>query len=137
MPPLFLEIADVLAIHQHQIGKYGGHTGIRDAGLLDSAIAVPQATFQGQFLHVDLFEMAAAYLFHIARNHAFVDGNKRTATIAAIFFLELNGLETTSPEPALEALVRAIAEGRQGKPEIAEFFRSNCHPSGDIETTSE
>jgi death-on-curing protein len=83
MRPLFLDLDHVLRTHHSLIETYGGAEGIRDVGLLHSAIAMPQASFGGQFLHQDLFEMAAAYLYHIVQNHAFVDGNKRTGAAAA------------------------------------------------------
>ena len=76
---IFLEIEDVLEIHREQIDAYGGDAGIRDRGLLESAVAQVSATFDAELLHGDLAGVAAAYLFHIAKNHAFVDGNKRTA----------------------------------------------------------
>lgn len=91
--PEFLTLAEVLEIHGSQIDAHGGSHGIRDRGLLESALAVPQAGFGGMFLHDGLFEMAAAYAFHIAENQPFVDGNKRTALAAALVFLELNGVE--------------------------------------------
>lgn len=72
--PEFLRLDDLLEIHRDQIERYGGVLGARDIGLLQSAIAQPCATFAGNYLHADLFEMAAAYLFHIARNHPFIDG---------------------------------------------------------------
>jgi death-on-curing protein len=77
MLPLFLDIDRVLRTHRSLIERYGGAEGIRDVGLLHSAIAMPQASFGGEFLHKNLFEMAAAYLYHIVQNHPFVDGNKR------------------------------------------------------------
>lgn len=79
MMPRFLNLLESLEIHQSRIELYGGTDGVRDLGLLQSALAQPSAGFDGEFLHKDLFEMAAAYLFHIVRNHPFVDGNKRTA----------------------------------------------------------
>src|SRR5438128_2739268 len=111
MNPTFLTLDEVLAIHLDQLARYGGAAGVRDLGLLQSAIAQPQATFGGQFLHQDLVAMAAAYLFHIVQNHPFVDGNKRVGTVAAIVFLELNGLELDAPEDQLEALVLSVAQG--------------------------
>jgi death-on-curing protein len=78
--PLFLSLERVLRIHRSMIEQYGGEEGIRDAGLLHFAIAVPQASFGGEYLHADLFEMAAAYLYHIVQNHPFIDGNIRTMT---------------------------------------------------------
>ena len=73
MNPEFLDIEDVIEIHRQQIEEIGGLDGIRDVRLLDSALAQPMAAFGGQFLHADLFSMAAAYLFHIVSNHAFID----------------------------------------------------------------
>ena len=84
--PKFIEKQDVLSIHSKQINLYGGSLGIRDEGLLDSAIYQPQATFGGELLHPTIVEQAAAYLFHIANNHAFVDGNKRTAFDVMVHF---------------------------------------------------
>ena len=84
MMPMFLDLDRVLRIHQSLIDAYGGAAGIRDVGLLHSAIAMPQASFGGAFLHKDLFEMAAAYLYHIVQNHPFFDGNKRTGAADAI-----------------------------------------------------
>jgi len=89
----FLSLSDILRIHQDQIEHYGGATGIRDSDLLESAVSMPQTAFDGQFVHHDLFEMAAAYLFHIVQNHPFVDGNKRTGTVAALVFLAMNHVE--------------------------------------------
>lgn len=92
MEPTFLTIDEVLAIHQDQIARYGGSAGVRDWGLLQSAIAMPAATFGGQFLHGDLSEMAAACLFHIVQNRPFIDGNKRVGAVAAYVFLALNDI---------------------------------------------
>lgn len=106
--PDFLALDEVLEIHRDQISRYGGAPGVGDAGLLQSAIAQPKATFAGQYLHADLFEMAAAYLFHIVKNHPFIDGNKRVGAVAAIVFLELNGLEVNAPEDEYELLVLQV-----------------------------
>ena len=123
MTPIFLATEQVLAIHQHQIEQYGGSLGVRDAGMLESALSAPKASFGGEFLHSDLFLMAAAYVFHITKDHAFVDGNKRTAAIAALYFFELNG-HAIEPNPEeYEELVRRVAVGGVEKDEIASFFR--------------
>ena len=82
MDPEFLVIDDVLDIHERQLAQFGGGGGIRDRGLLESAVAAPQASFGGEWLHSDIFEMAAAYAFHIAENQPFIDGNKGTACSA-------------------------------------------------------
>ena len=89
--PEFLALDEVLGIHADQIRRYGGTVGLRDLGLLRSALAMPQTTFDDEFIHGTLFEMAAAYLFHLARNHPFLDGNKRTPLMCALVFLGLNG----------------------------------------------
>lgn len=126
--PEFLSLAEVLAIHRDQIGRYGGEPRVRDLGLLESALAMPAAGSRGRYFHEDLQAMAAAYLFHIVRNHPFADGNKRTGAMAAFAFLALNGLVLDAEEPRFEALVRAVAEGRAAKAEVAEFFRRNTVP---------
>ena len=123
MAPVFLTLDEVLDIHRDQIQRYGGTPGIRDLGLLQSALAQPEAAFGGQFLHADLFEMAAAYLFHITQNHPFVDGNKRAGTATALVFLDMNDIEVNAPEDDLVQLVLDVAQGNAGKKEIADFFR--------------
>lgn len=125
----FLSEEDVQMIHQDQIERYGGQDGVLDAGLLQSAIAMPQQTFNGNYLHGDVFEMAAAYLFHLSRDHAFVDGNKRTGAVAAILFLEQNGKEFSVEEDALVEIAISAAEGKADKKELAEFFRKFCADS--------
>lgn len=126
MGPTFLGLEEVLQIHADQIERHGGSSGIRDLGLLESAIAMPQASFGGQLLHADIFEMAAAYLFHIVRNHPFVDGNKRGGTAAALVFLRLNGVSIRVTNAALVKTVLAVAQGKIGKAAIAEFFRKGA-----------
>lgn len=96
MQPEFLRIEDVLRIHQDQIEHYGGSPELRDSSLLASAVETPRASFDGRFLHGDLFEIAAAYLFHLVQNHPFVDGNKRTGTAAALVFLDFHGITIRS-----------------------------------------
>ncbi|MCB9062835.1 MAG: Fic family protein [Halobacteriovoraceae bacterium] len=77
----FLTIFEVLEIHENQIELYGGSLGVRDKGLLLAALAQPETTFDGNFLHQDIFSMASAYMFHIISNHPFIDGNKRVVTL--------------------------------------------------------
>jgi death-on-curing protein len=124
--PLFLDIERVLRTHLSLIERYGGAPGVRDAGLLHSAIAMPQASFGGELLHKDLFEMAAAYLFHIVQNHPFIDGNKRTGAATAIIFLDMNGIQIEADEGGLVDLTLRVARADAGKQEIAEFFRSRA-----------
>jgi death-on-curing protein len=121
--PVFLTLDEVLALHADQIDRYGGSIGIRDLGLLASAIGMPSSTFGGQFLHETLPEMAAAYLFHIAKNHPFVDGNKRTALATALGFLWMNDFEILATEDELTELVLGVACGQAGKPDVAIFFK--------------
>ena len=120
--PRFLLLEEVLGIHAHQIEMYGGSFGVRDAGLLQSAVAAPQAAFAGELLHGSLFEMAAAYLFHLARNHPFIDGNKRVALASALVFLELNGLSIDAPDEDLVHLVVRVAAGEESKSAAAVFL---------------
>ncbi len=86
MSPDFLTLEEVIEIHDDQIARYGGARGIRDLGLLESALAQPQTMFGGAFLHTDLFDMAAAYFFHIIQNHPLMDGNKRVGAVTALVF---------------------------------------------------
>ncbi len=123
--PEFLTLDEVLGIHADQIRRYGGTEGLRDLGLLQSALAMPQTTFDDEFLHGTLFEMAAAYLFHLARNHPFLDGNKRTALMSALVFLGLNGYRLDAGSDALYHLVDGAASGSIDKAEIAVFLREH------------
>ena len=123
---LFLSLDDIIESHQNQIDTYGGSHGIRDIGLLESAIAQPEASFGGQYLNADIFEMAAAYLYHLVMNHPFVDGNKRLGLEAALIFLEINNENLNASDQELIDLVLKTTAGQVGKREIAEFFRSHC-----------
>ena len=100
-------------------------------GLLESALAMPSASFDGTYLHADIYTMAAAYLFHIVSNHPFVDGNKRAGMVVALTFLDMNGYwfnekSESDLDDALESLVLSVACGETGKDEIATFFRKHC-----------
>jgi death-on-curing protein len=121
--PLFLHVEDVLLIHEEQLAEYGGSAGVRDAALLDSAVAMPRATVGGNFAHEDLFAMAAAYAFHVAQNQPFVDGNKRTGLLAAVVFLDLNGVVLSDPKGRLYDAMIAIAERRMDKAGFATLLR--------------
>ncbi len=124
--PVFLGLDEVIEIHHDQIKRYGGHPGILDIGILKSTVAMPSATFDGKYLHAGIFEMAAAYLFHIARNHPFIDGNKRTGAVASIVFLMLNGIDFHADENDFERIVLLTAEGKTDKATIARFFKDNA-----------
>lgn len=121
--PRFLTLAETLLIHADQLRNYGGKFGLLDISLLSSALAQPEASYAGPFLHEDLFAMAGAYAFHICQNHPFVDGNKRTALAAALVFLDLNGVVLEEREDRLFDLMMAIATGRAAKAEAASTFR--------------
>ena len=123
MEPIFLTFDEVLEIHRDQIERYGGETGVRDIGLLQSAVAMPKSRFSGGYLHQDLHDMAAAYLFHIVQNHPFLDGNKRTGAVAAIVFLDINAIDVEVEEEDLESLVISVASGSAEKDAVARFFR--------------
>ena len=135
--PVFLSEQAVLLIHEEQLIEFGGAQGVRDPGLLLSAVAQPRATFGGTFLHPDLYKMAAAYLYHIVKNHPFVDGNKRTGLVAALSFLDLNGVAVDREEPALYDLMIAVADDRLAKSLIAEQLRRLFPPSPPSEDEHE
>ena len=108
---IFLTLAEVISIHENQIELYGGESGIRDLTLLSSALAVPQATFDVKYLHGDIFDMAAAYCYHICQNHPFIDGNKRVALVSALVFLDINGIDIKYSEDILFKMMVSISKG--------------------------
>src|SRR5688572_17962908 len=97
----FFTYDEVVQFHADQLRLFGGQDGIRDDGVLRSALATPEATFDGLYLHSDEFMMAAAYAFHIAQGQPFVDGNKRTGLNAALVFLDINGWSVDDPQGEL------------------------------------
>ena len=123
MEPLFLSLADIVRIHVDQIDRYGDQAGVRDLGLLQSALAMPQASFGQEWLHRDLYEMAAAYAFHLSQNHPFVDGNKRTALACTLVFLELNDTSLADPEGRLYQAMMDVASSTLDKLGLASIFR--------------
>ena len=126
--PAFLTLAEVVEIHADQIRRYGGQAGVRDLELLQSAIAQPEASFGGAWLHADRFEMAAAYAYHICQNHPFFDGNKRAALASALVFLDLNGVSLTDPKGRLRRTMLQVAKGALTKSELAGVLRELAHP---------
>ncbi len=124
--PRFLDLDHIMRLHRSLFEHYGGIDGTRDIGLLHSAIAMPQASYDGESLHTDIYEMAAAYLYHLVQNHPFLDGNKRTGAASAIVFLAINDVQIDNDEDGLVALTLSVATGQVGKSEIAEFFRSHA-----------
>lgn len=121
-PPAFLGLEHVLAIHRRSIAEFGGDPSVRDHGLLESAVAMPAAQFGGEFLHDGMPAMAAAYLFHLCKNHPFVDGNKRTALASAEVFLLLNGMRLDAGNKDLAELTLGVAASRVSKEEATAFF---------------
>jgi len=124
--PTFLSVEDVLLIHAGTIAEEGGLAGVRNYGLLESAVLMPQQRFAGRYLHRDLPAMAAAYLYHICRNHPFLDGNKRAAAMAAYVFLDVNGLDLSAAPADLESTVLAVAAGDCSKLDLTRWMRRHC-----------
>jgi death-on-curing protein len=109
---IHLTVDIVREIHLEAITQFGGSDGVREPALLESAIAAPQASFGGKSMYADLPEIAAAYLYYICRNHAFIDGNKRAALGACLVFLRLNGFSPAHDGPPWEELTLDIAASR-------------------------
>ena len=124
MQPVFLTLADAVRIHVDQIERSGGRTGIRDIGILQPALAMPEASFGGEWMHRDPYEMAAAYAFHISQDQPFVDGNKRTGLACALVFLELNGVSLSDPAGRLYQAMMDVAVGDADKWALADTFRA-------------
>lgn len=121
----FLNKKTILAFHKDQVETYGGSQGIRDEGLLESALSQPQVSFGGEYIHKSIFEMAAAYGFHICQNHPFYDGNKRTALIAMYTFLYVNGYRLQADKKSLFAIVIDLASGKVEKKDLAEYLKKH------------
>ena len=128
--PCFLSLAEVIEVHADQIKRYGGQDGVRDLGLLESALAQPEASFAGEWLHPGLADMAAAYAYHLCQNHPFIDGNKRAALACALVFLELNGLGIRDPHGRLKGAMLSIASGTMQKAEFARLLRTLPRKNG-------
>ncbi|MPZ36986.1 MAG: type II toxin-antitoxin system death-on-curing family toxin [Rhizobiales bacterium] len=124
--PRWLELGIVLDFHAEQLALFGGADGIRDLGLLESALARAQNKYS--YGETDLAVLAAAYGFGIARNHPFVDGNKRTALASVIVFLNLNKFDLDAPQEAATAIVLALAAGEIGEDVLARWIADNIQP---------
>lgn len=120
--PIFLTVDQVLEVHRRAIEEFGGSAELRDRGLLESAVAMPAAQFGGEYLHESLAAMAAAYLFHLCKNHPFVDGNKRVSLAAAETFVLLNRHKLAASDDELEKLTLGVADGSISKREATTFF---------------
>lgn len=120
--PRFLSNSQIIKIHERQISQFGGTAGIRDEGLLDSALAQPQATFSGELLHPTIHEQAAAYLYHLAMNHPFIDGNKRTAFAVMDTFITLNGYSLNLSTAETYNMVIRVVKQEISKEELSVFL---------------
>lgn len=121
---VFLTVDDVLEIHCRVIEAFGGDEGLRDRGLLESAVAMPRSTFDGTELHPGLAQKAAAYHFHLCANHPFVDGNKRVAVATAELFVMVNGRELSASDDELVELTMGVASGCLSKARAVAFFEA-------------
>lgn len=119
----WIEAGVVLAVHDVQIAEHGGVAGIRDFGLLESALARPKNRFG--YTNADLFDLAASYGFGIARNHPFIDGNKRTAYVVTRLFLRLNGLDLTAPPAERVLIFERVGHGSVSEKDLGAWFRAN------------
>ncbi len=133
----FLSVDQVLAIHQRGIDEHGGSTELSDRGLLESAAAMPRAQFAGEFLHAGPPTMAAAYLFHLCKNHPFVDGNKRVAIATAETFVLLNDHELVATDDELIHLTLGVADGSISKDEAIAFFRKHVRSAKSVKAKRE
>jgi len=118
----FLTLSEVLLIYEDQIRRYGGTYGVRNLALLSSAVYVPQATFEREYLHKTIPEMAAAYAYHICENHALVDGNKRVALATALVFLDINGYDFACSEEEIYQIMMAVASNKMNKAALTGKF---------------
>ena len=121
---IWMDKALVLAIHDRQVAEHGGRTGLRDDGLLESALARPQQLHAHSDPAPDLADLAASLAFGLARNHPFVDGNKRTAAVCCETFVELNGGQLKADDPDLFVQYLALAEGKLSEREFAAWLRA-------------
>lgn len=122
---VFIPKQIIIYFHEQLINLYGGTLGIRDEGLLESALEQPKATFGGSCLHDSLAKMAAAYGFHICKNHPFIDGNKRIALVAMDTFLQKNGYEISAPEKDVYEVMMKLASGDITKAELTAWLETN------------
>jgi len=121
----YLTVEQVLFLHARLIAETGGSHGVRDVGLLESAVARPQATFEGRNPHPDIFSKAAALMQSIIRNHPFVDGNKRTGIAAAALLLRRNGWRLKASNTELEDFTLRVADSKADIPQIALWLKKH------------
>lgn len=122
----FLTIEDVLLLHKKVMERFGNKTyALRDRGLLESAVFQPQALAFGEYLHKDIYEMAAAYCYHIIKNHPFIDGNKRTGILTALTFLEKNGISISATSDEIYMFALDVASSKITKDAASKFFMAH------------
>jgi len=119
----------VLTIHADLLQRYGGRAGLRDPGLLESALAQPKMTVGGKYAHKTLFDKAAAYGFHVCKNHPFIDGNKRVAFVLMDVFLQQNGWEIRAAEEDAYTIIVALASGKLTKAQLATWLKEHSSKS--------
>lgn len=122
----FLSCADVIKLQQQLIARFGGETGLRDYGLLDSALAQPPMQAFGKRLHPTIYDQAAAYLFHLVANHAFIDGNKRIGLHSCLIFLSINNITVTDNGNEWYNFVMSLASSQEDKASCLAFVRAHC-----------
>ena len=126
--PIWISVELTLAIHQRQLAEHGGQAGVRDLGLLESALGRPRHLFAYADPTPDIPALAASYAFGIARNHAFIDGNKRTAYVVCRTFLILNGYDMTASKLERFQYFLALAAGEIEEEAFAKWLSANCAP---------
>jgi death-on-curing protein len=124
--PVWIDLEVVLAIHDEQLAEHGGQPGVRDRGLLESAMARPQNQFA--YGEHSVVRLAASYAFGISRNHPFLDGNKRTSLVVAELFLEMNGLELTATDAQCVTTFLQLAAGELSEEQLAEWIAGHSTP---------
>lgn len=122
--PIWLDKSTIIMFHDFQIERHGGSNGVRDETLLDSAMGKPKNVYA--YDQGDLFDMAASYSFGIAKNHPFIDGNKRTSFVSAALFLELNGLSLVADKAEAVVMTVSMANSEITQDNYAQWLRSNC-----------
>ncbi len=123
--PVFLIKDQVLQLHKKALQDYGGSPGVRDNGLLESAIAQPESSFGGAYLNETIFLMSAAYFFHISQNQPFIDGNKRAGFLSTFAFLKINGYNLKATNEETYPFLIEVAEGRKTKEDLANFIEQH------------
>lgn len=122
----WIEKETILCLHEQSLYEHGGSLGMRDEGLLDSALGKPQNLFA--YGNPTVFDLAASYAYGLVKNHPFIDGNKRTAFVAAVLMLELNGFQFTADEADAAVRTLALAAGEMTESAYAAWLESNSHP---------